>query len=241
MDTDLARPAVQADPSMPDARPREHPLPATLTIVEDDAALSLHLRGIIEGSAEFALAWIAHSLRDARQQLQRPADLVLLDLGLPDGRGIGLVPQLRALPKPPRIVAFTVFSDEANVVDAVEAGIDAYVLKDVSSEDLLDALAQTRDGASPISPAVARYLLLRVRRQEPVAAATPEPLLTQRERDVLERLARGYSYRETAQQLGISANTVAHHIKNIYPKLAVGSRGEAVYRAVQDGLISLER
>ena len=212
-----------------------------VAIVEDDVALALHLRRIIEDSSEFALAWIAHSLRDARQQMQRPADLVLLDLGLPDGRGIGLVPQLRALPKPPRIIAFTVFSDEANVVDAVEAGIDAYVLKDVSRDDLLDALAQTRDGASPISPAVARYLLLRVRRHEPAPSPTPEALLTQRERDVLERLARGYSYRETAEQLGISANTVAHHVKNIYPKLAVGSRGEAVYRAVQDGLISLDR
>ena len=217
------------------------PAPARVAIVEDDAALSLHLRRIIEDSADFTLAWIAHSLRDARLQMTRPADLVLLDLGLPDGRGISLVPQLRALAKPPRLIAFTVFSDEANVVDAVEAGIDAYVLKDVAREDMLDALAQTRDGASPISPAVARYLLQRVRRQEPVLAAPPEPLLTQRERDVLERLARGYSYRETALQLGISANTVAHHIKNIYPKLAVGSRGEAVYRAVQDGLISLER
>lgn len=88
---------------------------------------------------------------------------------------------------------------------------------------------------------MARYLLQRVRRHEPAPTPAPEALLTQRERDVLERLARGYSYRETAEQLGISANTVAHHVKNIYPKLAVGSRGEAVYRAVQDGLISLDR
>jgi DNA-binding NarL/FixJ family response regulator len=211
-----------------------------VAIVEDDTALVLHLRQVIEQSSDFKVAWIAHSLQDARSQMTRPTDLVLLDLGLPDGRGISLVPQLRALPQPPRIIAFTVFSDEANVVDAVEAGIDAYVLKDIDRDALFEALAQTRDGASPISPAVARYLLRRMRRSEP-AAATPESALTGRERDVLERLARGYSYRETAEQLGISANTVAHHIKNIYPKLAVGSRGEAVFRAVQDGLISLDR
>jgi DNA-binding NarL/FixJ family response regulator len=211
-----------------------------VAIVEDDTALVLHLRQVIEQSNDFKVAWIAHSLHDARNQMARPTDLVLLDLGLPDGRGISLVPQLRALPHPPRIIAFTVFSDEANVVDAVESGIDAYVLKDIEREALFEALAQTRDGASPISPAVARYLLRRMRRNEPAAVA-PEAALTSRERDVLERLARGYSYRETAEQLGISTNTVAHHIKNIYPKLAVGSRGEAVFRAVQDGLISLDR
>lgn len=214
-------------------------LHTSVAIVEDDSALALRLRQMIEQSGDFTLAWMAHNLRDARNQMSRGADLVLLDLGLPDGRGISLLPSLRALPSPPRVIAFTVFSDEGNVVDAVEAGIDAYVLKDVEPDELFEALAQTRDGASPISPDVARYLLQRVRRQEPPAAST-ESVLTGRERDVLERLARGYSYRETAEQLGISANTVAHHIKNIYPKLSVASRGEAVYRAVQDGLISLD-
>lgn len=209
-----------------------------VAIIEDDAGLALSLRGIIAASSEFELAWMAHQLRDARSQLARHFDLAILDLSLPDGAGLDLLPALRQANPRARVIAFTVFDDEANVVAAVEAGIDAYLLKDCSREDLLDALAQTRDGASPISPSVARYLLRRLRRSEDIVVDKPA-LLTPRERDVLERLARGYSYREVATQLGMTAHTVAHHVKSIYPKLAVGSRAQAVYRALQDGLISL--
>jgi DNA-binding NarL/FixJ family response regulator len=211
----------------------------SVAIVEDDPGLLEALRRVIVASEAFTLAWTADSLEAARRQLTCGCALLILDLSLPDGGGLGLLPALRRCQPRTRVIAYTVFDDEAHVVAAVEAGIDAYLLKESSAEDLLDALAQTRDGASPISPSVARYLLRRLRRVEETAGERPVSL-TPREREVLERLARGYSYREVGSHLGMTPHTVAHHVKNIYPKLAVASRAQAVYRALQDGLISLD-
>lgn len=211
----------------------------SVAIVEDDPDLRESLRRVIAASDAFETAWIAESLEAARRQLHCRCALLILDLSLPDGGGLGLLPALHRCQPATRVIAYTVFDDEAHVVAAVEAGIDAYLLKESSAEDLLEALAQTRDGASPISPSVARYLLRRLRRSEESPGERPVAL-TPREREVLERLARGYSYREVGSHLGMTSHTVAHHVKNIYPKLAVASRAQAVYRALQDGLISLD-
>ncbi|MCB1613493.1 MAG: response regulator [Xanthomonadales bacterium] len=213
----------------------------SVAMVEDNLAVCAAVTAIIQASAEFRLAWIAHDLADARQQLPMSADLLLLDLGLPDGRGVELLPQLRQLHKPPVVVVFTLLGDEASVVEAISAGVDGYVLKNADPLSLLDTLRLAAAGESPISPAVAGYLLRRLRQSERAPAPVDRLMaLTSRERDVLEALARGLSYRETATRLGMKPNTVAHHVRNLYPKLAANSRSEAVFRAVQDGILSLK-
>ena len=146
------------------------------------------------------------------------------------------------------VIAFTVFDDEANVIEAIEAGVDGYALKTADAQILFDTLDSATRGENPISPAVAGYLFKHLRRAERAAAAQPAqaaselgPMqLTPRERDVLEALARGVSYREAADALGMSINTLSHHVKNLYPKLAATSRSEAIYHAVREGIIRLD-
>lgn len=217
-----------------------------VAIVEDQPGVLAAIDACLRDADGVCVAWTANSVEQARARMGAPADVVLLDLGLPDGRGISLVPGLRARVPAPAIVAFTVFGDETSVVEAIAAGVDGYVLKTASGEVLLDAVRDAAAGESPISPAVAGYLLRRLRTgtsAKPGAAAPARGdrlmALTARELEVLEALARGLSYREAAERLGISRGTVAHHVKNLYPKLAACSRSEAVFRAVQEGLISL--
>lgn len=218
-----------------------------VAVVEDQSTVLDAVVDHLRASAGFEPAWTARNLASARACVDEPADVVLLDLGLPDGRGIELIPALRARRRPPAIVAFTVFDDEASVIEAIAAGVDGYVLKAASPEVLVDALRGAAAGESPISPAVAGFLLRRLRRDDaaarkaPGAASRTDRLmaLTARELEVLETLARGLSYREAAAKLGMSPATVAHHVKNLYPKLAASSRSEAVFRAVQEGLITL--
>lgn len=217
-----------------------------VAIVEDQPGVMAAIDACLRGAEDVCVVWTANSVEQARACLLTPVDVVLLDLGLPDGRGISLVPGLRARTPAPAIVAFTVFGDETSVVEAIAAGVDGYVLKTASSEVLLDAVRDAAAGESPISPAVAGYLLRRMRTETAAKPGANTPArgdrlmaLTARELEVLEALARGLSYREAAERLGISRGTVAHHVKNLYPKLAAGSRSEAVFRAVQEGLISL--
>ncbi len=220
-------------------------MPSRIALLEDDLTVVERLAGVLGSRPGFSLAWHAASLREARARLGLAFDVLLLDLGLPDGRGTDLIPAARSAAPRARIVAFTVFDDESHVIEAIEAGVDGYALKDCSAEQLVEALQGVLQGESPISAAVAGFLLKRLRRSERresaplrTAATRVEPL-TPREREVLELLARGLSYRETAEALGIGASTVAHHVRSLYPKLAANSRSEAVFNALRDGLIDL--
>ena len=222
-------------------------MPVDVALVEDDPEVVARLRAMLGAQGPHRLAWVAGDLQQARLRLAQPFDVLLLDLGLPDGRGTQLLPQVRAAMPRAYIVAFTVFDDESHVIEAIEAGVDGYALKDCRSEQLIEVLDGVMRGESPISAAVAGFLLKRLRRGERAnaAAAAREPAppsvdaLTMRERDVLEMLARGLSYRETADALGIGASTVAHHVRSLYPKLAANSRSEAVFNALRDGVIRL--
>lgn len=209
----------------------------TVAIVEDNLAVCESVQRSIASSSDFTLAWIAHDLKQARAAMVRPTDILLLDLGLPDGRGTDLIKPMGR--KRPVVVVFTLFGDETSVIDAIEAGVDGYVLKGADTPELLEALRAAAAGDSPISPAVAGFLLRRLRQRERQNKSNPMNELTPRERDVLETLARGHSYREAANILGMQTNTLAHHVKNLYPKLAATSRSEAVFNAVQQGLIKL--
>lgn len=220
-----------------------------VAIIDDQSNVRHRIADLLAESNVYHLAWTAPDLASARVMLNQPFDLLLLDLGLPDGRGSALLPQIRALPTAVVVLAFTVFDDEANVIEAIEAGVDGYLLKGTDSRSLFDALDSAVRHECPISPAVAGYLFKRLRRHErevPQAHAKPAGdtsglmQLTARERDVLEALARGISYREAADSLGMSVNTLSHHVKNLYPKLAANSRSEAIFHAVRDGIIRLD-
>lgn len=214
-----------------------------IAIVEDDPVVREHFIEIVSDEDGLDLAGVAPSLGKAREllgQKQKP-DLVLLDIGLPDGSGLDFIPELRDLCDA-KILIVTSFGDRETVVSAIRAGADGYLLKDSSVEQILDGVEATLNGGAPVSAAAAVYLLDRLRR-EPVVAmdeVTEEDAgLTPREVELLELFAKGQSYKEAARTLGISPLTVGNHVKSIYRKLAVHSRGEAVYEAMKTGQLKL--
>jgi DNA-binding NarL/FixJ family response regulator len=159
--------------------------------------------------------------------------VALVDLGLPDGSGLDVIRAIAA-ERDSVAVVLSVFDDEATVLDAIEAGASGYLLKD--DADVPEAILRAANGESPVSPAIAVHLLRRLR-----PAAPSEASLTPREIELLECFARGHSYKEAALRLGISYHTVTDHVKAVYRKLAVRTRGEAVFAAVSNGIIRLER
>lgn len=215
-------------------------MPVRIAIVEDDPVLRGHLADTIERVAGFDLVGIAATFEQGLRLLTR-CDVLLLDLALPDGNGLNLIRQARTRGlQDLKIIVVTVFADVRNVVQVIEAGADGYLLKGGSLSECERAIRDVMAGGAPISPAVAGHILARVRHQAPT---TPSPIanghLTDKETEVLTELARGYSYKEVAVRLDISHHTVADHVKAIYRKLCVNSRSEAVFEAMQNGLIDL--
>jgi len=125
------------------------------------------------------------------------------------------------------------------VVQSIEAGADGYLLKGAEPAEAANAIRSVLDGGAPISPSVAGHILARMRGRDSVPPGASGPTLSPREIAVLTDLAKGFRYKEVARLQGISPNTVGDHVKSIYRKLAVSSRSEAVFEAVQAGLIRL--
>jgi DNA-binding NarL/FixJ family response regulator len=213
----------------------------SIFLVEDDDATRARLALAIRSHPELALAGEAASLAAARAALASgKPDVLLVDLGLPDGSGIDLIREVKRADRPPEVMVITVFGDEQHVVAAIEAGATGYILKDGSSQYVADSILELVRGGAPISPAIARHLLRRF--HEPTPAPAPStPGLTAREREVLALLVKGFTFQEIGGLLGISAHTVTTHVKHIYEKLEVRSRSEAVYEAMQLGLIDEKR
>jgi DNA-binding NarL/FixJ family response regulator len=212
-------------------------------LVEDEPGFAERFAAIVRSDPEFALIGIAPNCTSAREILAREKpDILLADLGLPDGSGIDIIRETATRYPDCDIMVVTVFGDEDHVLASIEAGAAGYVLKDSIPDEFLALLRQLRAGGSPITPVIARKLLTRFKAETaPGNAARPaaenQGLLSPRETEVLTYIAKGFSFNEIAELLGMSAHTVTTHVKRIYQKLAVHSRGEAVYEATQMGLL----
>jgi len=211
-------------------------------IVEDDMPTRMRLEGIVGARGELELVGGVGTLAQGLEALRRCApDVLLVDLGLPDGSGLELIRAIARQDLRTEAMVITVFDDEAHVVAAIEAGATGYLLKDGAAQDVGDCIIQLMRGGSPISSSIARHILRQVRTSpQPVAAADATVSLTPREAEVLKLVAKGMGYGEIAPLLGMSVHTVTSHVKHIYRKLSVRSRGEAVFEAVQRGLIRIE-
>lgn len=209
----------------------------SVVVVEDQPQTRAKLVDIIHEQAQFKLVGEAGDCATALTLIkeQKP-DVLLVDLGLPDGSGIDVIGTTRLISPKTEMMVITSFGDEKHVVSAIEAGATGYLLKDGAAETIVSSMLDMLAGGSPISPSIARYLLKRFQPQQP-EPNEDAPKLTTREREVLEFVAKGFAYAEIANLLDMSTHTVTSHIKSIYRKLSVNSRGQAVFEAMQLGLI----
>jgi DNA-binding NarL/FixJ family response regulator len=214
----------------------------SVVLVEDDPPTRAHLAGSVRRDPRLHLAAEVASVAEGRAALaeHRPR-VVLVDLGLPDGSGLDLIRAAAGQDPAPDVMVISAFGDEKSVVAAIEAGAGGYLLKDGTETDVADSILRLAAGEAPISPAIAVHLIRRLRPpHEPVPAGRPddsEVALTDREMGVLQLVAKGLSYEEIGHVLELRYNTIASYIKGIYRKLAVRSRGEAVFEARQLGLL----
>jgi DNA-binding NarL/FixJ family response regulator len=212
----------------------------TILLVEDDPPTLWRLQDALL-KAGFDVA-AAQTLGEARTSLAGRVPRVLLtDLQLPDGHGVELIREMRQRHPETEIMVISALGDEATVISAITVGATGYILKDAFPSDIAATVRDLVAGHSPISPSIARFIVRRTQASvEP--AGGPElntAKLTPREIDILWGIAKGFSYAEIADNLGMSRQTVPGHIKSIYRKLEVHTRGEAVFEAVQQGLIKL--
>ncbi|CAO3425127.1 Two-component transcriptional response regulator, LuxR family [Azospirillum endophyticum] len=212
----------------------------SVLLVEDDAPTRDFLAASLAAGEGIVLQASAGTLAEARAALERGRPRVLVtDLKLPDGHGSDLIREVRQRMPETEIMVISVLGDELSVMQAVRAGASGYILKDARPIDLIAAVRDLTNGRSPISASIARHIIRQTQAALPAAADEPVPVLTPREMDILWGIAKGFTYNDIAGRLGISRQTVPSHIKNIYRKLEVNSRSEAVYTAVERKLIKL--
>jgi DNA-binding NarL/FixJ family response regulator len=222
--------------------------PITVLVVEDDAVTRRALSLAIEKEPSLKLLAALDCVQSALSWLEgQSAAILLVDLGLPDGTGIDVIRFCADRHPDSGIMVITTSSDDDNILASIEAGASGYVLKDAGQPDIVSSLLELHKGGSPISPTIARKVLAKMR-GKPVVDPVEVPgdkvsdvYLTKREAAILDLIARGDSYGEVAKQLSLSVGTVQTHIKNIYDKLSVHSRGEAVYEANRRGLLQMDR
>ena len=207
-----------------------------VAVIEDDPVMREKLCDGVREAGDMILTATAANVREGEGMVDAGGyDVLLCDLGLPDGSGVSLIRREAATGRDTDILVITVFANQGKVLDAIRAGARGYLLKDESIEDCIAAVREIRRGGSPISPIIARQLLGEIR-PDPQNAGEPQVSpLSEREFEVLNLLSRGFAYGECADILSVSVNTIGTHVKNIYRKLEVNSRAEALFEASSRG------
>ena len=207
-----------------------------VVLVEDLREVREGLMSLINGTHGFLCANGFRTMEEAIAQLEhsRP-DVVLTDLGLPGMSGIDGIRIIHERHPALSIVALTVYDNDDNIFSALCAGASGYLLKNTPPARLLESLKEVVAGGSPMSPEIARRVVHLFRQFRPPEKASYR--LTPQELELLKLLVDGHHYKTAAQALGISTNTVAFHLKNIYTKLQVHSKSEAVAKALRERLM----
>lgn len=204
-------------------------------IIEDDPIILNYIQNVIQSSDTLDCVGTAYTVQKALGMIKETAfDIALIDLGLPDGDGTQLIEYITNTYPDRMKLILSSFSDEVKVINAISKGANGYLLKDSTGIDICQSIMDVLDGGAPMSPSIARYLLKRIQTKEPISHN-----LTARELQVLRYVSKGYKYPEVADLMGIKFSTVASFAKNIYRKLDVQSKNEAVYEAHQQGIIDL--
>lgn len=229
-------PESHAEPET--AAPRIH-----VAIVEDDPGFRSALAGALLAAPDMRLAGMAGTQAEGIALLQGPPmDVLLVDLGLPDGSGIDVIRAAARQWPSCSIMVSTNFGDETHVMRSIEAGAAGYLLKDSSQAKIVDEIRSLASGGSPISPIIARQVLAHFRQNAVPAGAEPAgdapQLLSAREKEVLDFITKGFTAVEIAKLMGLSHFTVRTFVRRIYSKLKVTSKAEAIYEARSQGLLA---
>lgn len=225
-------------------------------IVEDDPPTREFFARSVSGCPALQLSGAFATVSEASAWLYQQAssvDVLLTDLGLPDGSGLDLIRLVQSLNPACEPLVISMFGDEDNVLASIEAGALGYIHKDSTPADVAQTILDMREGASPISPMIARRVLSRFRGASAFTSNLPlahkgyddvapekgasEVVLTPSEQEVLGLIARGFSYAEIARLRTSSVHTVQTHIKKLYAKLSVNSKNAAVFEATRMGLL----
>jgi len=226
------------------ATPPDLALPIRVGIVEDDLRVNQSLTAAVNLADGMEMVWSETTRAAALSALaRRPVDVLLVDLGLPDGSGIDVIREAHERLPNCDVMVCTIFGDEAHVLQSIEAGAHGYLLKDSPSGTIAEEIRLLRAGGSPISPLIARLVLGRLRPALPAAGPVetadgkPGVSMSRRETEVLELITKGFTYEEIARKLGVTRHTVQTFVRRIYAKLEVGSKIEAINAAPQQGLL----
>jgi DNA-binding NarL/FixJ family response regulator len=217
----------------------------TILLLEDLPEIRAWLRALVLEVFPGAQVTEAARIHDALQQVAAQRfDLAMIDLGLPDGSGVKVVQALRETQPDSQSVVVTIHDDDDHLFPALQAGAYGYLLKEQPREQLMEHLQRISQGEPPLSPSIARrmisYFSAQANKPAPQQPAVdtlmPNVSLTEREREVLLRVAKGFTLPEIGVQLGLSRHTIADYVKQIYRKLNVSSRAEAALEAQRLGL-----
>lgn len=209
-----------------------------LVLVEDYKLIRIGLRMVLNGDPDIDVVGEAETGHQGLQQVRDMGpDLVILDLGLPDINGFELTREIRKMNKHIRILVLTSHDTEEEVLEALSAGANAYCLKDIVSDRLIEVVKSVCDGAIWLDPRVASHALQVFSESANKRALYNRMALTDREREVLRLIVEGMSNSQIAKALGISLHTSKAHVCSILQKLSVQDRMQAAVKAVQQSLV----
>ncbi len=210
-----------------------------ILLLEDIPEIRAWLKALVQQVFPRAQVTECARVTDALAAVPRQRfELALLDLGLPDGSGVSVVEALRDQQPEAQSVIVTIHDDDEHLFPALQAGAFGYLLKEQARELLVEQLQRISQGEPPLSPSIARKVIAHFtgQRKQPALHAVPDVQLTERETEVLLRVAKGFTLPEIGVQLGLSRHTIADYVKQIYRKLNVSSRAEAALEAQRLGL-----
>lgn len=209
-----------------------------VAIVEDNLNIREGLAALINGTTGYACLGAFGNCEDFLENLQElPVDVALMDIGLPGINGIEGVKKALEIHENLNILMLTVYKESKVVFEALCAGACGYLVKNTPPTRLLEAIKEVHEGGSPMSSMIARQVITVFQQNNPEYSDGEEYDLSEREKEVLNKLSEGDNYQQIAESLFISVDTVRHHIRNIYKKLHVHSQSEAVAKAIRKGLI----
>ena len=200
-----------------------------VAIVDDDEGIRTSLAALIRRAPNFKLTGDYPDAETALKEIpRRPPDVVLMDINLPGINGVECVRQLKATVPGLQVLMLTVYEDSESLFNSLKAGASGYLLKRTASARLLEAIRDVYDGGSPMTPQLARRVVQFFTR--PDEADSSMAKLTPGEKEFLDQLAKGYAYKEIADRMNISIDTVRSYVRTVYEKLHVHSRTEAVVK-----------